>query len=205
VFRSGLTWLAGSSGLWPSCDERESRRSYVLHYLSGWGIEGIPFCCQPAAQSCQAARRPVPVLRDPILADAAIDAIMAVVPGTAVYWAGPSDREPFAGRAAARGIRVCTEAYPDLDYADDGSLLVEREKRSVPPELVYDRVAEIICSKTLTTRTGKRLPMAVESYASLRPQSSTALRAAERMASELPQASTGSASIQGRGRRDHAR
>jgi UPF0271 protein len=80
-----------------------------------------------------------------------------------VYWAGPSDREPFAGRAAARGIRVCTEAYPDLDYADDGSLLVEREKRSVPPELVYDRVAEIICNKTLTTRTGKRLPMAVES------------------------------------------
>jgi len=103
------------------------------------------------------------VLRDSVLADAAIDAIVEVAPGAAIYWAGPGDREPFARRAAARGIRVCTEAYPDLDYADDGSLIVEREKRQVPPQLIYDRVAEIVSNKTLTTRAGKKLPMDVES------------------------------------------
>jgi 5-oxoprolinase (ATP-hydrolysing) subunit A len=103
------------------------------------------------------------VLRDRALADAAVDAIIAVAPGSAIYWAGPGDRELFARRAAARGIRVCAEAYPDLDYTDDGSLLVEREKRQVSPELVYDRVVEIISNKTLTTRTGKRLPMDVDS------------------------------------------
>jgi len=103
------------------------------------------------------------VLRDNQLADAAIDAIVSVAPGAAIYWAGPGDREPLAVRAAARGIRVCTEAYPDLEYSDDGSLIVEREKRQVPPELVYDRVSEIISNKTLTTRSGKRLPMDVQS------------------------------------------
>jgi UPF0271 protein len=103
------------------------------------------------------------LLRDAILAEAAIDAIIAVAPGAAVYWAGPLDRELFAGRAAARGIRVCTEAYPDLEYSDDGSLIVEREKRAVSPELVYDRVAEIISNKTLTTRTGRKLSMNVDS------------------------------------------
>lgn len=103
------------------------------------------------------------VLRNEVLADAAIEAISSVAPGAAIYWIGPSDREPFAVRAAARGIRVCTEAYPDLDYSDDGSLLVEREKRFVAPELVYDRISEIISNKTLTTRSGKKLPMDVES------------------------------------------
>jgi UPF0271 protein len=103
------------------------------------------------------------LLRDAILAEAAIDAIIAVAPGAAVYWADPLDRELFAGRAAARGIRVCTEAYPDLEYSDDGSLIVEREKRAVSPELVYDRVAEIISNKTLTTRTGRKLSMNVDS------------------------------------------
>jgi 5-oxoprolinase (ATP-hydrolysing) subunit A len=103
------------------------------------------------------------MLRDDVLADAAIDAITSVAPGTAIYWAGPRDREPFAARAAARGIRVCTEAYPDLDYSDDGSLIVERHKRQVDPELVYDRISEIVSNKTLTTRSGKKLPMDVES------------------------------------------
>jgi UPF0271 protein len=103
------------------------------------------------------------VLRDPVLADAALSAIETAAPGVAIYWAGPADREPFAARAMARDIRVCTEAYPDLDYTDDGSLIVEREKRSVEPSLVYDRVAEIISKKTLTNRAGTVLAMDVES------------------------------------------
>lgn len=103
------------------------------------------------------------ILRDPILADTALSAIEAAAPGVAIYWAGPADREPFAARAMARGIRVCTEAYPDLDYTDDGSLIVEREKRAVEPSLVYERVVEIVAKKTLTNRAGIVLPMDVES------------------------------------------
>lgn len=99
------------------------------------------------------------VLRDPVLADAALDAIEVVAPNAAIYWPG---QEPFASRAITRGIRVCSEAYPDLDYTDDGSLIVEREKRPVEPSLIYQRMVEIIEKKTLTNRNGIRLPMDVE-------------------------------------------
>lgn len=103
------------------------------------------------------------VLRDPALADAALDAIAAAAPEAAVYWIGPAGREIFATRAAERGMRVVLEAYPDLDYQDDGSLIVERVKRVVEPELIHRRVVELIRHKTLTTRSGAILPMDVES------------------------------------------
>lgn len=103
------------------------------------------------------------VLRNPALADAALDAIVAVAPEAAIYWAGPSGREPFAARAEARGIRVFFEAYPDLDYTDDGSLVIERQKKEVDPGLVYARMIEIIKHKTLTNSSGTKLPMAVDS------------------------------------------
>lgn len=101
------------------------------------------------------------MLRDDMLANAVLDAIATVAPGTAVYWSGPAGREPFTALALERGIRVCAEAYPDLDYTDDGSLIVEREKRPVDPNLVYDRVVEVISKKTLTNRGGVTLPMDV--------------------------------------------
>jgi 5-oxoprolinase (ATP-hydrolysing) subunit A len=100
------------------------------------------------------------VLRDPALADAALDAIATTAPGAAIYWLAP---EPFFRQAAQRGIRVCAEAYPDLDYNNEGSLIVERHKRNVPPDLVYSRVVEIITEKRLTNREGIKLPMAAES------------------------------------------
>jgi UPF0271 protein len=100
------------------------------------------------------------VLRDPVLADAALDAITAVAPGAALYWMG---LEPLSQRAIARNIRVCTEAYPDLDYDNGGSLIVERQKRAVPPHLVYARMVEIITEGTLTNREGVKLPMRVDS------------------------------------------
>jgi UPF0271 protein len=103
------------------------------------------------------------LLRDRTLADAALDAITTSAPGAAIYWAGPAGREPFAALAMERGVRVCTEAYPDLDYTDDGSLMVEREKRLVKPTLVYDRMIEIIKEKSLTNKSGTKIPMNVES------------------------------------------
>lgn len=103
------------------------------------------------------------ILRDPVMADAALDAISATAPEAAIYWAGPAGREPFAERAMRRGMRVFTEAYPDLDYTDDGSLIVEREKRPVDPEVVYRRMVEIIAKKTLTNKAGVVLPMEVQS------------------------------------------
>ena len=103
------------------------------------------------------------VLRDATLTDAALDAITAAAPGAAIYWPGPAGHHPFAARAAARGLRVCVEAYPDLEYTDDGMLVVEREKRPVDPDLIYRRMVEVISRKTLTNRNGVTLPMDVAS------------------------------------------
>jgi UPF0271 protein len=103
------------------------------------------------------------VLRDDDLAKAALDAITQVAPEATVYWVGPAGQERFATLAQERGLRVCLEAYPDLDYSDEGSLIVERVKQTVAPATIYDRVTEIISRKTLTTRSGKTLAMDVES------------------------------------------
>lgn len=103
-------------------------------------------------------------VRDPALAEATLDAIAACAPGAAIYWSGPAGREPFANRARERGFRVAAEAYPDLGYTDDGSLIVEREKRPVDPAVVYRRVSEIVTRGTLTNDRGAVLPMEVESF-----------------------------------------
>jgi UPF0271 protein len=104
------------------------------------------------------------VLRDPVLADAAVDAIAAVAPGVPIILAGPIGKEVFSSRAVARGVPVWPETYPDLDYSDDGAVLVEREKKAVAPARVYERVAEVIENKTFTNSSGKVLPMDVESF-----------------------------------------
>ncbi|NTF10541.1 LamB/YcsF family protein [Agrobacterium rubi] len=103
------------------------------------------------------------VLKDRILADAAIDAIQAVAPRAAIYWSGPAGREPFTVRAAERGLKVVYEAYPDLHYSDEGSLVIERHKAPVEANLVYERVREILTEKTLLNRNGVKLPMDVDS------------------------------------------
>jgi UPF0271 protein len=100
------------------------------------------------------------LLRDPALCEATLDAIAAAAPGAAVYWAA---RENFTVQAAQRGLRVCAEAYPDLDYTNDGALILERKKRPVDPDLIYRRVVEVITHKTLTNREGTVLPMDVQS------------------------------------------
>ncbi|RWX72308.1 5-oxoprolinase subunit PxpA [Mesorhizobium sp. M2A.F.Ca.ET.039.01.1.1] len=103
------------------------------------------------------------VLRDRALAEAAVDAIAAVAPGLPIILAGPTGKEVFSSTAVARGVPVWPEAYPDLEYEDDGSVIVERHKKPVDANLVYRRVAEIITHKTLTIRSGKVLPMDVDS------------------------------------------
>jgi 5-oxoprolinase (ATP-hydrolysing) subunit A len=103
------------------------------------------------------------MIRDNDLAEAALDAIEAAAPGAAIYTPGPAAREPFAVKALARGLRVCAEGYPDLEYASDGGLIIERHKRAIDPNLVYDRVTEIISTKRLTTREHIKIPMDVES------------------------------------------
>lgn len=59
------------------------------------------------------------------LAEAVADAIVAIADQPMLYWPAPTDAAmPVAARK--RGIRVVGEIYPDLTYAPDGSLVLQR-------------------------------------------------------------------------------
>ena len=103
------------------------------------------------------------LMRQDELADAALDAILDVASGAAVYWPGPFGREPFTRKAAERGLSVYSEVYPDLNYTSDGSLIVEREKQPVEAEIVYERMCQVLSSSELTTKDGNKVPMEIQS------------------------------------------
>lgn len=103
------------------------------------------------------------LMRDPENSKAALDAILDVAPNAAFYWPGPMGREPITKAAAERGMTVVPEAYPDLNYTSDGSLIVERKKKWIEPSLIYDRVCQILQDKELTTEGGNAVPMDVPS------------------------------------------
>jgi UPF0271 protein len=62
-----------------------------------------------------------------------------------------------ADAAEASGARVIREAFVDLDYADDGSLIIERVKTRRDPDDVAERALRI-ANGTLRTLGGRELP-----------------------------------------------
>lgn len=59
----------------------------------------------------------------------------------------------------ARGIPFLAEYYTDLDYADDGSLLITREHAAPDPELVMRRTLRAVREGMATSINGKDIPM----------------------------------------------
>lgn len=97
------------------------------------------------------------------LVEAALDGISAAFPGVAVYWPGPIDRWPFTRKASERGFRVFAEFYPDLNYNGEGALIVERKKQWIDPNIVYERVCQMLKDNEHTTSNGNTVPMDVSS------------------------------------------
>jgi UPF0271 protein len=68
------------------------------------------------------------ILRDDEeLAPAAAEAIAKVMPNPVIYWPAPTDAA-LPNECRRRGIRVVGEIYPDLAYAPDGRLILQRAK-----------------------------------------------------------------------------
>ena len=59
----------------------------------------------------------------------------------------------------ARGIPFLAEFYTDLDYADDGSLLITREHPALDPEIVTRRTLRAVKEGVATSISGKDIPM----------------------------------------------
>jgi len=67
--------------------------------------------------------------------------------------------------AAARGIRVVAEAFADRAYTDDGRLVARSEPGAVlhDAEVITARVVEMATQATVTSASGRSLPISVES------------------------------------------
>jgi UPF0271 protein len=60
---------------------------------------------------------------------------------------------------AGRGLEFLAEYYADLDYADDGSLLITREHAAYDPDEVRERVARVLTEGVAVAQSGREIPM----------------------------------------------
>jgi len=91
-------------------------------------------------------------MRDPDVADAIADAVASLGGDLiTVLLAGPT-----ADRVAARGVRVAREAFADLEYDDEGEIIIEPDPRAKDVAACVDKAVGIL-NGTVTTVGGKRV------------------------------------------------
>ena len=80
-----------------------------------------------------------------------------------VYLPAPVGRSAFGRAAAACGIRVVGEIYPDLSYRGDGSLVVQRTKSVTDLGTVEAQVQLFLEEGVVLAEDGSRVPLEAES------------------------------------------
>lgn len=91
------------------------------------------------------------------IADAVADAALVYgVPVTGI--AGTLHEEVYTERSVA----FLPEFFADLDYSDEGGLIITREHEAVAPDLAARRTVEAVRDGKMTTIGGKTLPVKAE-------------------------------------------
>ncbi|MEV7085812.1 5-oxoprolinase subunit PxpA [Streptomyces sp. NPDC093085] len=93
---------------------------------------------------------------DRALAEAIARATAAVGPALRLFLLDARFAEPVL---AAYGVRVEPEGFPDLAYAPDGGLVLERTKEPRPPELVARRAVRMATGHTVEATDGSAVPV----------------------------------------------
>jgi UPF0271 protein len=96
---------------------------------------------------------------DPELAQAVAEAVAEAGEGIILMLTG----ETVANAAAAAGVTFVPEGYVDLDYASDGSLVLERVKQLRDPETMGARAARLVTEGKVTTLDGTDLELEARS------------------------------------------
>jgi UPF0271 protein len=140
--------------------------AYVLYQMAA--LKGMAEACGAELHHVKSHGAMYEMLRDPALAGAMADAIVELAPGARAYFPGPLERHPFTIAAAERGLEVVAEIYPDLQYSDDGSLLVtpllgDRVKQGTDLDFVRDQVTTFITEGQVMTERGTTIPMEARS------------------------------------------
>jgi 5-oxoprolinase (ATP-hydrolysing) subunit A len=93
-------------------------------------------------------------LRDePAVAEAAAKSI-AAFGDILLYWPAPAEGVAFCDAVAAEGIEIVEEIYPDLTYAPDGKLVIERHKKAADPEFAASQVRQFLEDGTVMANDG---------------------------------------------------
>jgi UPF0271 protein len=90
---------------------------------------------------------------DPALAGAVAEAMAAITPGLPLMLLNDS----VADAVEAHGVPLVTEAFPDLDYEPDGTLIIERVKGARDPEQVAERALRLVREGTIEAIDGSVL------------------------------------------------
>ena len=85
-------------------------------------------------------------------AEAICNAIMEYNPEIALVTEAGKVSEKLAIR---NGIRVIREAFPDLEYDENGDWVIERNKRNRSPEEVAERALSMVLKNKITLLNGK--------------------------------------------------
>jgi len=96
------------------------------------------------------------------LAEAVADAIAELSDTPMLYWPAPTDAAmPTA--AKNKGIRVVGEIYPDLIYAPDGSLILQRAKHATDTEFAAAQVKRFVETSKVEANDGSLIELDAES------------------------------------------
>ncbi len=96
------------------------------------------------------------------LAEAVAEAIAAIADQPTLYWPAPTDAAlPAAARR--RGIRVVGEIYPDLTYAPDGALVLQRAKHVTDAAFAAAQVRRFVQTGAVEATDGSALALDAES------------------------------------------
>lgn len=94
---------------------------------------------------------------DEALAKAAVQALCSHRPDLALYWPTPLQHHRFYEYAIVAGLRVIPEFAVDLEYAADGSLIIERTKKAVDISLLKQRLERLFQTDTVLAHDGTSL------------------------------------------------
>jgi UPF0271 protein len=99
---------------------------------------------------------------DEAVAEAVADAIVKLCDQPMLYWPAPTDAAlPVAARK--KGIRVVGEIYPDLQYAADGSLVIQRTKHETDVAFAAAQVRRYVTSGQVEALDGSLVTLDAES------------------------------------------
>jgi UPF0271 protein len=100
------------------------------------------------------------VLRDSAdLARPVAQAVRDLGDDVMVYWPAPAEGVPFCEELGELGVRVVGEIYPDLSYAPDGRLVIQRSKAETDVEFAAHQTRLFIEEGVVEAVDGSRIPL----------------------------------------------